>query len=162
MTSPSPASVPTEAEPEHAPCWMSGPQADAWAAGFNAAHRALAPILAEKEREIRERDDWVTHWQTKCQATRALELAAEATLAAERERCALIVEEVSVPAPTGMAGMEQEVFHQGADAMNEAIAAAIRAQITAPGAGTEAGQLAVARKIMAKRRDVLAALAEND
>jgi len=81
----------------------------------------FAPILAE-------RDGWVTHWQTKCQATRTLELAAEAralaaeaALAAERERCAKIAEKVGQCANTSGRGQADERFA-------EDIATAIRAQ----------------------------------
>jgi hypothetical protein len=77
-------------------CYGTRPNWDDEPAEVKAVHRAqaraildlFAPILAE-------RDGWVTHWQTKCQATRTLELAAEAralaaeaALAAERERIA--------------------------------------------------------------------------
>jgi hypothetical protein len=41
-----------EKEANDAPCYLSASEASAWASGFNAAHDALAPILAEKEREI--------------------------------------------------------------------------------------------------------------
>ncbi|SEG64572.1 hypothetical protein [Bosea lathyri] len=37
------------AEPEDAPCWMSGTQADAWAAGFNAAQEKAATALQAAE-----------------------------------------------------------------------------------------------------------------
>lgn len=49
-------------------------------------------------------------------------------LAAERERCAKVAEDACAEPPARFAGMELEAFHQGADAMNAAIAAAIRAQ----------------------------------
>lgn len=45
MTSP----MTGEKEANDAPCYLSSSEASAWAAGFNAAHDALAPILAEKE-----------------------------------------------------------------------------------------------------------------
>jgi len=49
-------------------------------------------------------------------------------LAAERERLLALVEDACAIPPADFAGMELEAFHRGADAMNNAIAAAIRAQ----------------------------------
>lgn len=65
---------------------------------------------------------------SKRQALEARALAAEAALAAERERLAILVEDACATPPADIAGMELEAFHRGADAMNEAIAEAIRAQ----------------------------------
>lgn len=51
-----------------------------------------------------------------------------APILAERERLAVLVEDVCATPPADFAGMELEAFHRGADAMNEAIAAAIRGE----------------------------------
>ncbi|MGX1741604.1 hypothetical protein ACWIEX_08620 [Bosea sp. NPDC055353] len=88
----------------------------------------IAPAEMSGEREIAEllvseRASLATPQNT----ARAI-LALFAPILAEKERLALQVEEVSVPAPADMPASEQEAFHKGADAMNEAIAAAIRAQ----------------------------------
>ncbi len=43
-----------EKDASDAPCYLSSSEASAWASGFNAARDLFAPILAEKERLIRE------------------------------------------------------------------------------------------------------------
>lgn len=82
-----PAAMPGEAEPNDAPCYLSASEASAWASGFNAAHQALAPILAEKEREYALASEGRAAF-----AARAL--AAEAALAAERERADMAVRQM--------------------------------------------------------------------
>lgn len=47
-----------EKDASDAPCYLSSSEASAWASGFNAARDLFAPILAEKEREERNRDMW--------------------------------------------------------------------------------------------------------
>jgi hypothetical protein len=42
---------------------------------------ASEAVIASLKAEIAKRDEWVTHWQTKCAATRALVTAAEAQVA---------------------------------------------------------------------------------
>lgn len=41
-----------------------------------------ADALEAQARELAERDKWVTYWQTKCQATRTLQLEAQARISA--------------------------------------------------------------------------------
>lgn len=96
MTSPAPAAVPSEEEIARvvdADSWRHLDEARSTVVEpfIEAMERCVEPslvtaraVLALFDAAIRERDGWVTHWQTKCQATRALELAAEArALAAE-------------------------------------------------------------------------------
>jgi hypothetical protein len=95
----------------------------------------FAPILAEKERLERNRDMWKSQSERQAQALHDLRMQMLAdegqhrdALAAEREQLAVLVEDACAIPPAVFAGMELEAFHRGADAMNNAVAAAIRAQ----------------------------------
>lgn len=141
-----PAAMPGEAEPNDAPCYLSASEASAWASGFNAAHQALAPILAEKERELREARSRL-RWNIEddgrlvriCEGLHeksedcefdtyvpeARALAAEAALAAERERASGLLD-ANKRASEILRGRGYPGWGVAKDILNEAIASASR------------------------------------
>ena len=142
MTSPAPAAVPSEEDVARILFDPENPTGDTFAQqSIQTRARYLrharnilalfAPILTEKEREIREMADHVVHadaYQAAAMANLDRALAAEAALAAERERCAKIAEGASADFDFAEAQAECRDYDCGYNSGRQLAAAAIRAQ----------------------------------